>query len=597
MNRFKKITLFVTALAVCVGASAQKDLVISGGSAVSSMVCGNNYVFVTGSNKVQAGTGTLGVGSSAAYVNEWTYVQFPNNETIKQVNSGSGQSFIALDCDDKVWCWGDNMYGQCGTGTKGGIITSPQKVVAGCMANTEYDCGGYLCNVSVVYAGNANSFAILGPGSHEGELVAWGGNLADNNYTSCLGTGNTAGTASPTYCVDLNGAHMKKVIRIFSGDDATMVLDSDGHVWTCGAPNKPSNGLGRLAAGGYCAPTASNNGPSASFGMVYVAAGQPLSNIKEIACGDVAYYALDENGYIWSWGDSWNSACGQGPNLQSNSPQRVIKGNVDDEDSDGTYLLAKSVGGGQSSGMAVSITGKPVTWGANPGQGSSSAADQPGYVKATGGVVHDDVILINKGDNWGFYGRADGTMYAWGLNDNGQLGIGSTEYKGNAVKINPPSAGTHACNSFKDPPPAATITPGSMKICASSLTRGVTLDCGFAVGANLLSNYEITWYKDGSQVSTGNGANTTYTTANGAGAIGTYKVKISYVGSNSGCEKYKPAESEIEISAYTQEFTPEGYYCGNEAYVKVTPSSPTAEYTWWKSSAVTQAYGHWVTKR
>ena len=85
MNRFKKITLFVTALAVCVGASAQKELIISGGSSVSSMVCSNNYVFVTGSNKVQAGTGTLGVGSSAAYVDTWTKVNFPGSETIQQV--------------------------------------------------------------------------------------------------------------------------------------------------------------------------------------------------------------------------------------------------------------------------------------------------------------------------------------------------------------------------------------------------------------------------------------------------------------------------------------------------------------------------------
>ena len=354
-------------------------------------------------------------------------------------------------------------------------------------------------------------------------------------------------------------------------------LDEYGHVWTCGGVQK-QNGLGRLANGGYAGT--SNNGSSNAFGLVYVAANQPLSNITMIAAGDVSYYCLDADGYIWSWGDSWNSSCGQGPNKNSFSPQRVVKGNTLDDDNDGTYLLAKSVGGGQSSGMAVSISGRPVTWGANPGQGSSSTADVPGYVKNQGSTIHDDVILINKGDNWGFYGRADGSMYAWGLNDNGQLGIGSTTYQSSAVKINPPTQ----CDAFKDPKPEATITPKSMKVCASAFD-GVTLDCGMVFATNMQPNYKITWYKDGTQVSTGTGANYEYKTPNGASGIGKYSVKIEYVGTRSGCEVYLPSEDEIEISAYTQEFTPEGYYCGDEATVKVTPSGNTAVYSWWQTKA------------
>ena len=585
MNRFKKITLFVTALAVCVGASAQKELIISGGSSVSSMVCSNNYVFVTGSNKVQAGTGTLGVGSSAAYVDTWTKVNFPGSETIQQVNSGSGQSFIALDCDNKVWCWGDNGVGQCGTGTKGGIVSSPVQVKAGCLSGTAYECGGNLCNVDVVYAGNANSFAILGDGPYKGYLVAWGGNISDGGYNSALGSGSDAGSASPVWCVDLQGNKMKNIVQIFSGDDVTLALDSDGHVWSCGGLLKPANGLGRLKAGGYSGDS-QNGGPSNAFGMVYVEANKPLSNIVQIAAGDVSYFALDANGYIWSWGDSWNSSCGQGPNMQSNSPKRVVKGNTLDEDNDGAYLLAKQIGAGQSSGMAVSISGRPVTWGANPGQGSGDAAQNPGYVVFGSNTIHNDVILINKGDNWGFYGRSDGSMYAWGQNDNGQLGIGSTAAHTSAVKINPPSQ----CDAFKDPKPAAAITPKSMTVCASTFPQ-TTLDCGFPLSVALQPNYKITWYKDGVQVSTGTGANDTYKTPNGAPGIGKYKVVIEYVGSNSGCEHYVAAEDEIEISAYEKNFTPEGYFCGSDATVKVTPSGPTAVYTWHTSIAGTSDYG------
>ena len=367
----KRIILFLGFLLMfAISSFSQKELVISGGSSVSSLVCSNNFVFVTGANeKGNCGasncSGTLGVGSSASKVSEWTQVIFPNNETMQQVNSGSGQSFIALSCGNsgnKVWCWGDNTSGQCGQGTIGGIVDHPAQVKVGCLAGTAYDCDGYLCNVDVVYAGNANSFAILGDGPYKGYLVAWGGNM--QAYESSLGVGHNNRASSPEWCIDLNGNKMKNIVQIFSGDDATLALDSDGHVWSCGAVQKTSTGLGRLASGGYCAPTGNNGGPSNKFGLVYVAQGQLLSNITQIAAGDVSYLALDKDGYVWSWGDTWNHACGQGANVGSSSPQRVIKGNTDDEDNDGTYLLAKQIGAGQSSGMAVSITGKPVTWGA-----------------------------------------------------------------------------------------------------------------------------------------------------------------------------------------------------------------------------------------
>lgn len=581
----KGILFLLSLLIISVSSFSQKELVISGGSSVSSLVCSNNYVFVTGANeKGNCGAsncaGTLGVGSSASTVKEWTQVIFPNNETIQQVNSGSGQSFIALSCGNsgnKVWCWGDNTSGQCGQGTIGGIVDHPSQVKAGCLAGTAYDCNGYLCNVDVVYAGNANSFAILGDGPYKGYVVAWGGNM--QAYESSLGVGHNNRVSSPEWCVDLQGNKLKNITQIFSGDDATLALDGDGHVWSCGAVQKTSNGLGRLASGGYCAPNGNNNGPSNKFGLVYVASGQPLSNIVQIAAGDVAYMALDKDGYIWSWGDTWNHACGQGANIGSSSPQRVVKGNTNDEDNDGTYLLAKSVGAGQSSGMAVSITGKPVTWGAYCGQGSTTTAEVPGYVQYANNMVHNDVILINKGDQWGFYGRSDGTMYAWGNNDNGQLGTTVASYQ-YATKIQPPTT----CNSFKDPKPSAAITPKSMKVCASAF-NGTTLDCGFMLSsASLISAYKITWYKDGVQVSTGNASNYEYTTPNGADGLGTYTVKIEYVGHNSGCEDYDDAEDEITISAYTQDFeVPHLEFCGDSAIVSVDASNPRAIYSWYAS--------------
>ena len=178
MKRFS--TFLAILLVFGVHSFAQKDVMISGGNAISATVSANGEVWVWGSNKIGTSTGLLGIGSSSAAV---TYPQrvtyFSNNGiTVKQVSCGTGLHFAALDCEGKVYCWGNNSLGQCGTGTvantEGVVQTTPVQVVLGAseLAGTYYDDGdGHLCNVDVVYAGNNNTFAILGDGPYEGCLV------------------------------------------------------------------------------------------------------------------------------------------------------------------------------------------------------------------------------------------------------------------------------------------------------------------------------------------------------------------------------------------------------------------------------------------
>ena len=580
MKRFSIISTILVIFSLY--SFAQKDVIISGGYDVTALVGGDNSVWVVGQNRSSEGTGILGVGSSSEYITSWQRVNFPGTVTIQQVSSGA-HHFAALDCEGKVLCWGLNTYGQCGQDTVSSkIVSSPSQVSSGVLAGTEYDEDGYLTNVAVVSAGTCNTFAILGQGRYEGMVVAWGGNI-NESYVSSLGDGTTTNRTSPVWCVDLNGNKVKNIVQVFASDNAAMLLDGDGHVWTAGGGGYPST-LGRKATGGYAA-TASTTGSSA-FGMVYVAENKPLSNIVQIATGDVNAHALDKDGYVWGWGDAWNNATGVGE-TGSPYPKKVVAGLLGSDDTDGMYLLAKSIRAGQSCGYAVSKTNKPVIWGQYGGL-SIGTSVLPRYIEYASGKKHDDVISIDQGKLFAFYRRSDGTMYALGNNSYGQLATGNTSNLTLARPLNPPTS-----SSFKDPYPTAFLSPSEITACAASAFEGVTLDCGFRVSAaDLMDSYTITWYKDGGQVLTGNASKTTYKTPSGPSGLGTYKVVVKYVGHDSGCDVYDDAEDEITISALQQEFSiPSLTYCGDEATVNVTPSNSTAEYTWYSNQQATTELG------
>ncbi len=571
----------------------QKDEIISGGFSVSATVSQNGSVYVWGDNTVTIDKvvyhGVLGTGESTDYKSTPQIVYFHSNTTIQQVSCGSSH-FVALDCYGKVWCWGLNRYGQCGQDTTTyKIVTSPMRVPAGVLAETEYDDGGYLTNVAVVCAGYENNFAILGDGQYQGMVVAWGGN-GKSYRASSLGDGTSTDQITPVWCIKLDETKVSGIIQACAWNEVAMLLDEDGYVWTAGGISQGNLMLGRAKTGGYVETGGSGSGGSEYFGMVYVAENEPLSDIVQIACGTSNCQALDADGFVWGWGNhAWNSACGVGEIRQGSSkPKKVVAGSLNEEDTKGGFLLAKSIAAGISCGYAVSLTGKPVMWGQFGNSGNYGSSDQPRYVEYASGKVHDEVVFVNRGNTWGFYGLADGSIYAWGVNDVGQLGIGNTTNQLSvARRIDPPSG----C-LFRDPYPIASISPKNVEFCSQSalIDEPVTLDCGFNISsASLRNSYTITWYKDGEQVSTGNASNVTYT----ATEIGTYEVKIEYVGTGSGfCNSYEPAESRTNIYAYEQYFTFDDlHYCDDEAKVKVTPFRSASEYTWYANQACTTELG------
>ena len=585
---------------------AQKELVISGGNVVSSYVCDNNKAFVWGSNKNTVGAGILGTGSTANYLATPTEIPYfsTNGITIQQINSGSGAHFVALDCNSNVWAWGDNTYGQIGNSTTANNVTTPARVKGGAVDAAHKDASGNLTNVKVVYAGANNSFAIL----DNGELVAWGLNTYDNNsgnnYTDGvgqLGDGTTTSRTTPVYVMTSAGVKLTGVKQVFAGDVCAYALvdpdgDGIGTVYSWG--NGLSGTLGRNAAG--TGNPSNGNTVQSSFALpVFYADNTPMNNIVSISSGDVFGIALDVDGYVWTWGNGgWNNATGNTTtNYTGSDPRKVLKGTTVLPSNDGTYLLAKAIGGGQGYGMAVSIDGKPVTWGGGgcgdggaTGNGTitgSSGVVQ--YVKYSAAGIHNDVILINRGDTWGFYGRSDGTMWTWGCNGEGQLGIGNITSQPYAVQITPPSG----CDA-KLPPPNVSLSPSSLTVCESAFlsSGGLQLNSGFVIAPALFSNYKIRWYKNGVQVAQADPVTSINDLKYTATTIGTYRVEVEIISAT--CSSYEIAHAQMTISAWPSTFSiPSGQtYCGNSADVHVTSTATTNSiYEWFPTSVSTTKMG------
>ncbi|MCQ2609074.1 MAG: hypothetical protein MJ197_10370, partial [Bacteroidales bacterium] len=617
----KRIALFLVGSLLCAASVfAQKELTISGGNCVSAMVCQNSVVYTWGKNSTEkGGSGLLGTGSTKAYESTPQEVVYftQNSIDIQQVNCGSGSHFIALDCKGNVWCWGNNSLGQCGTGgtvakTEGKIQATPIQVstAGGSLKGTVYSKDNHLTNVDVVYAGNNNSFAILGDGPYKGCLVGWGGNSTGfdsqgyDNAFGQLGCGNTDNQPYPMFVLDgATKQPLKGVVQVYAGDNSAYALvdpdgDGIGTIYSWGY-QKGNGALGRSATGGI-GNTNDFNDPYAR--PVIKGDGTRLDNIKMLGCGDGVGYGLDTDGYIWAWGNgAWNNSAGV---LDANyswysgsdtyaTPLRVRAGLTTGASNDGEFLLAKWVSGGQGFGMAITADNKPVAWGGGGcGDGGGGATgskigqskDKVGaeYIVGPGGKISSDVVLINRADLWGFYGTSNGDLFAWGCNSNGELGIGSTMSQNTAVKINPPSN----CKP-RHPDPVVDLKPGDMIVCASAF-KGQMLDAGFVIDLTLADNYKITWYKNGVEVLSGTvkEKGVTYKATD----PGTYKVVIEHIESGAGgCISYDPAFAEMTISAYEQNFAiPELEYCGDSATVNVKAAAGSkAVYSWYASKGAT----------
>ena len=215
---------------------------------------------------------------------------------------------------------------------------------------------------------------------------------AGSNANGELGNGTTADSYTPVPATGLPG----QVRQVAAAYFTSAALLADGTVWAWGADE--SGVLGNGATGGTV--TTPQQVPG-------------LSSVTQISLGVGDAYALRSDGTVWAWGYNNSGQLGIGNTLNIYQPVQVTGLTGITQVSAGTgYVLARR------------SDGTVWAWGANSagelGDGTTANHLVPERIAGLTGITAVTASLSS------FAVRSDGTLFGWGDNSEGELGRGTT---------------------------------------------------------------------------------------------------------------------------------------------------------------------------
>jgi alpha-tubulin suppressor-like RCC1 family protein len=341
--------------------------------------------------------------------------------------SAGGRHTCAVLADGTVRCWGSNVGGSLGVGTT--AIAGSATAVAVLASGTPDDdpAAPMLTDVTQISAGNAHTCALL----TSGEVRCWGA----NRYGQ-LGVGLTFQQFdSPTSVLasgSLGGIDpsdpavpLSGVVQVSAGDSHTCALLSSGEVRCWGR-----NASGELGDG----TTGMRVNP------VPVGGSAALSDVEAIAAGGSHTCALVSGGTVRCWGANDSGALGDGTTTSSLNPTAVLASGAPGSDPASPELagVTRITSGGQHTCALIGGAGDAEVrcWGANAsgqlGAGTLVAALNPAGVLAAGSTPGSQnltgVAQVSAGDVHTCASMLDGSSRCWGDNGRGsaqgRLGIG-----------------------------------------------------------------------------------------------------------------------------------------------------------------------------
>ena len=395
----------------------------------------------------------------------------PVNLTVPVI-SGTAQEGETLSSTTGTWGQFPSSFAyqwQRGTSNIVGATSSTYTAVAADVGST-LRCVVTATNViGATSANSANTATVI---AYVGKLFSWG-----QNTQGTLGQNDTTNRSSPvqvgadTAWLTINAARTVAAVK------------TNGQLWQWGAgsfgqlgQNDPTNRSSPVQVGALTTWSKPGGGPvhtlctktdgtlwswgndnSGQLGQntYSVALSSPvqvgaLTNWSTPATGNPEQFSLciKTDGTLWSWGNNDNGKLGLGDTAKRSSPVQV-----------GSLTNWSKVIVSTQSTFCVKTDGTLWSWGGNNrgqlGLGDTIARSSPVQVGALTNWAVPASGGYSDASGWTVCTKTDGTLWSWGTNGNGQLGLGNTTSRSSPVQVGAltnwriAQAGYQSCTSTK----------------------------------------------------------------------------------------------------------------------------------------------------
>ncbi len=344
---------------------------------------------------------------------------------------GGARGTVVLKSDGTVWTWGANFGGKLGIGLN---PAATNRVLAPVEVHGPGNVG-FFNQVSAIMGGEVHNVAVRS----DGTVWAWGANMTT---IGLLGNGTTNDASVPT---QVSGLH--DVVALGGRDYHTLAVESNGTVWGWGWNSTGALGNGTtnatlvpvqvvgltnpavVSAGYHFSIALMPDGTVYQWGLGRVIGSSytpqkisGFSNVVAISAGWDHALALKSNGTVWAWGKNDFGCLGDGTANNSTVPVQAV----------GLSNMV-AVSGGDLHSSALGADGTIWKWGKNDvgelGNGTTNSAANPvpsRILTDSYGAGFSNVVRMAARDYHNIAVKADGSVWQWGANDQGQCGDGTT---------------------------------------------------------------------------------------------------------------------------------------------------------------------------
>lgn len=355
-----------------------------------------------------------------------------------QIIAGGLYHSLYVCNDSTVRAWGYNSAGELGDST---FVNSTYAIHV-----------KYLQKIVAVAVGGERSLAL----KNDGTVWAWGNNS--------LGQLGDCTRVSKSYPVQVHGPNnigfMSGVRAIACAENHSLALKNDSTVWAWGDNSSGQLGDSAVTFGGIAIPVKVKS----------------LSGVIAIAANSGSSYAIKHDGTVWAWGDNSIGELGNGSVYHTGCycdsvPRKIpglsginsiasgegthvlalkndstllawgnnIEGQIGDSSLSSTILLPsqvhgpnnigfltgiKSIAFGEAQSIALKSDGTVWAWGWNNSGQLGDGTTTNRYVPVQSGTL-TNIVSIAEGNDFSFAIRNDGTIWGFGDNWDGQLGDGA----------------------------------------------------------------------------------------------------------------------------------------------------------------------------